>query len=76
MFIQLARAWGGALPVEGGLMEQPLGLLLGGQTLARYEEAWHTERQCERDGTPVPGDIRELVAKMRALSALAAQRGE
>lgn len=76
MFIRLAKAWGGALPVAGGLIDQPLGVLLVGQTLAAYEEAWRADKEADRQRVAPPEWAAELVRKMRALSTLAAQRGD
>lgn len=61
----LCESWG-ALPFDGGLLEQPLGLLLLGATLRDYARAF---AMYQRDPKNAPASVRDLVLMTARASA-------
>ncbi len=62
----------GALPFTGGILEQPLGLMLIGADLLDYAEAFALWD--ELDDERVPQAVKKLVAETQAASALERMR--
>lgn len=67
--MRLCRQYG-TLPEEGGMLDQPLALVLVGTRLLDFEDAYATFLSCERGKQPVPADVLKLVTTIQAKSAL------
>lgn len=69
---ELCATWN-ALPFSGGVLEQPVRLMVLGASLRQYAKAY---RAYESDPSGAPGKIRDLVLMTARDSALARERGE
>ena len=56
----------GSLPLPGGVLEQPFGLLITARTLTKFAEAWVLY---QRDPEHVSADVRKWVLEVMAQSA-------
>ncbi len=74
MIATLASSWGGALPFAGGLLDQPVRLVVLGHELRRYERAFVAVREAELARQTPPLAEARLVDSVRL--ALAREAGE
>ena len=65
MIAELCGSWGG-LPFDGGLLEQPFGIILLGAHLRSYAEAF---RIYEQDPNHAPANVRDRVLLTAKASA-------
>ena len=69
MIAKLCQTFGG-LPEAGGVLDQPLGLLVLGSRLLDYERAYYAVREADRAKQPPPPDALSLVMRVQAMIAL------